>query len=150
MLGEVVEGKQKKRQSKNRSCVHEGMVYEAENLSWNYTKPVKKISFETQHCAILVSARSNQNVSRGLKCLKHEDTYWPIQYLRGKKNYGKIFFPRVYAWAKFFTRILVYGTQSCTRIFVATLHSADLELVWNRSLAHGKLQRAWRHSFCQH
>lgn len=24
--------------------------------------------------------------------MKHEDTYWPIQYLRGKKNYGKIFF----------------------------------------------------------
>lgn len=92
MLGEMVEGKQKKRQSKNRSCVHKGMVYEAENLSWNYMKPVKKISFETQHCAILVGARSNQNVSRGLKCLKHEDTYWPIQYLRGKKNYGKIFF----------------------------------------------------------
>lgn len=85
------EGKQKKRQSKNRSCIHKGMVYEAENLSWNYTKPVKKIPFETQHCAILVSARSNQNVSRRLKCLKHEDTYWPIQYLRGKKNYGKIF-----------------------------------------------------------
>lgn len=68
------------------------MVDEAENLSWNYMKPAKKIAFGTQHCAILVSARSNQNVSRGLKCLKHEDTYWPIQYLREKKTMGKFFF----------------------------------------------------------
>lgn len=87
----MAEGKQKKRQSKNRSCIHKGTVYEAENLSWNYMKPVKKIAFGTQHCAIPVSARGNQNVSRGLKCLKHEDTDWPIQYLREKKTMGKFF-----------------------------------------------------------
>lgn len=59
-------------------------------------KPVKKISFGTEHCAILVKVTGNQNVSGGLKCLKHEDKCWPIEYLREKKTMGK-FFPRIYA-----------------------------------------------------
>lgn len=87
----MVEGKQRKSRSKKRSDIHEGIVYEAEGLFQNYMKPVKKISFGTQYCAILVNVRGNQNVSRGLKCLKHEDKYWPIQYLREKKTMGKFF-----------------------------------------------------------
>lgn len=95
MLDEIVEGKQRKKQSKNRSHTHKDMVQGAEDLFWNYMKPVKKIPFGTQNCAILVNATGNQNTSGGLTCLKHEDKYWPIQYLREKKTLGKIF-PRVY------------------------------------------------------
>lgn len=95
MLDEIVEGKQRKKQSKNRSHTHKDMVQGDEDLFWNYMKPVKKIPFGTQNCAILVNATGNQNASGGLKCLKHEDKYWPIQYLREKKTLGK-FFPRVY------------------------------------------------------
>ena len=43
----MVEGKQRKKQSKNRSPIHKGTVFEAEDLFWNYMKPVKKISFGT-------------------------------------------------------------------------------------------------------
>lgn len=96
MLDEMAEGKQRKKQSKNRSHLHKGIMDEVEALFWNYTKPRKKIPFEARYCAILVNVRGNQNVSRGLRCLKHEDKYWPIQYLREKQTMGK-FFPRVYA-----------------------------------------------------
>ena len=36
MLDEMVEGKQRKKQSKNRSHIHKGIVDEAEGLCWNY------------------------------------------------------------------------------------------------------------------
>lgn len=47
MLDEIVERKQRKKQSKNRSHIHKGIGDEAEGLFWNYMKPVKKISFGT-------------------------------------------------------------------------------------------------------
>lgn len=47
MLDEMVEGKQRKKRSKNRSHIHKGIVYEAKDLFWNYMKPVKKIAFGT-------------------------------------------------------------------------------------------------------
>lgn len=36
----MVEGKQRKKQCKNRSHTHKDTVYEAEDLFWNYMKPV--------------------------------------------------------------------------------------------------------------
>lgn len=59
MLGEVVEGKQRKRQSKNRSYVYKGVLCEVENLFWIYMKLVEKIVFGIQYCVILVSVRGN-------------------------------------------------------------------------------------------
>ena len=47
MLDEMVEGKQRKKQSKNRSHIHKGIVDEAEVLFWNCMKPAKKIPFGT-------------------------------------------------------------------------------------------------------
>lgn len=47
MLGDMVEGKQRKKQSKNRSHIYKGIVCEAKDLFWNYMKPLEKISFGT-------------------------------------------------------------------------------------------------------
>lgn len=91
MLGEVVEGKQRKRQSKNRSHVHKGVLCEAENLSWTYMKPVEKIAFGTQHCATLVSARGNQNVSRGLDAWNMRTHIGPFNTLEKRKLWENFF-----------------------------------------------------------
>lgn len=44
---------------KNRSYIYKSIVYEVEDLFWNFMKLVKKILFGIQYCVILVNVRGN-------------------------------------------------------------------------------------------